>query len=105
MKPAANGKTKPPHRIDVHHHIFPPEWVKATASHAIGEAGGVAFPAWTPASQIEFMDRNGIAAAITSVAAPGVHFGDDAAARALARTSNEYSARLVSDNPARLGAF
>jgi|KBSSwiStaDraftv2_1062776.scaffolds.fasta_scaffold132438_2 predicted TIM-barrel fold metal-dependent hydrolase len=105
MKPAANGKTKPPHRIDVHHHIFPPEWVQATASHGIGEAGGVAFPAWTPASQIEFMDRNGIAAAITSVAAPGVHFGDDAAARALARTSNEYSARLVSDNPARLGAF
>ncbi|HYV20014.1 MAG TPA: amidohydrolase family protein [Verrucomicrobiae bacterium] len=98
-------RRKPPHRIDVHHHIFPPEWVKATASHGIGEAGGVAFPAWTPASQIEFMDRQGIAAAVTSVAAPGVHFGDDRAARSLARTCNESSARLIADAPSRLGAF
>src|SRR5262245_17545963 len=96
---------KAPHRIDVHHHIFPPEWVKATAAHGIGEAGGVAFPNWSPRSQIDFMDRQGIAAAVTSVAAPGVHFGDDAAARALARASNEYSARLIADNPKRLGGF
>src|SRR5262245_26617496 len=51
------------------------------------------------------MDRNGIATAISSVAAPGVYFGDAAAARALARRCNEYSARLVSDHPHRFGAF
>ena len=51
------------------------------------------------------MDRCGIAAAVTSIAAPGVYFGDKAAARDLARRCNEHSARLVSDHPRRFGAF
>jgi predicted TIM-barrel fold metal-dependent hydrolase len=51
------------------------------------------------------MDRNGVQAALLSVSAPGVHFGDDAAARRLARACNEYSAEVVRDHPARFGAF
>ena len=51
------------------------------------------------------MDRQGIATAVTSVSAPGVHFGDDAAARDLARRCNELSAKLVADHPTRFGAF
>src|SRR5262245_50400069 len=97
--------TRTPHRIDTHHHIFPPEYVAAASKHGIGQAGGVDFPDWSVASMLGFMDRQGIATAITSVAAPGVHFGDDAAARDLARRCNEFSARLVSDHPDRVGAF
>jgi len=37
--------------------------------------------------------------------APGVHFGDDAFARELARRCNELSAKLVADQPTRFGAF
>ena len=34
-----------------------------------------------------------------------MHFGDDAAARRLARACNEYGAELVADHPARFGYF
>ena len=51
------------------------------------------------------MDRNGIATAITSISQPGVHFGDDAAARALARRCNEDAAGCVERWPQRFGGF
>src|SRR5262249_62142344 len=51
------------------------------------------------------MDRHGIQAAVTSISSPGVHFGDAAAARDLARRCNEISARLVTDHPTRFGGF
>jgi predicted TIM-barrel fold metal-dependent hydrolase len=94
-----------PHRIDVHHHIFPPAYLKAAADAGIDHAGGFTFPQWSAESALALMDRNGIATAITSLGTPGVHFGNDAAARDLARYCNEYAARLVMDHPTRLGAF
>lgn len=51
------------------------------------------------------MDRNGIAAAVLSVSAPGTHFGDAAAARELTRRCNEASAELVAARPDRFGFF
>ena len=95
----------PAHRIDVHHHILPDHWVRAANKFGHVDAGGVAFPQWSPEGAIAMMDRHGIAAAITSIAAPGVHFGDAAAAKALARSCNELSARLIDDHPDRFGAF
>src|SRR5262245_44331566 len=92
-------------RIDFHHHIITNYSVDAPARSGYHDAGDVAFPEWSVDSTLSLMDRRGIATAITSIAAPGVHFGDSAAARDLARRSNEYSARLVSDNPRRFGAF
>lgn len=92
-------------RIDVHHHIVPQEWIKAAKSAGIPDAGGVAFPAWSAEAAISLMDRRGIATAMTSLSAPGVYFGDRAAARKLARVYNETSARLVSDHPERFGGF
>lgn len=94
-----------PQRIDVHHHILPDFYLEALAAVGITDAGNVAFPAWSPDSAIATMDRCGIATAITSIASPGVYFGDAAAARRLARQCNEYAARLVSDRPARFGGF
>ncbi|HVN39548.1 MAG TPA: amidohydrolase family protein [Myxococcota bacterium] len=92
-------------RIDVHHHVLPPEYVASLARVSVTSGGGVAFPRWDAASTLEMMDRQGIAAAVTSISAPGVHFGDDVAARGLARRCNELSARLVADHPTRFGAF
>jgi len=68
-------------------------------------AGGVPLPAWDPAQSQNLMDQVGIGTAILSISSPGVHFGDDSAARDLSRQSNEFCAEVISDNPSRFGAF
>ncbi len=94
-----------PFRIDVHHHILPPEYVSAVTAHGVGMPGGLPLPSWDPASSLALMDRYGIATAITSISDPGVFFGDYFLARNLARRCNEFAARLVADAPRRFGAF
>src|SRR5215510_271805 len=91
-----------PNRIDVHHHIFPPAYLKAAADAGVVDGGGFKFPTSSPELSIALMDRHGIATAIATLGAPGVHFGNDAAARDLARYCNEYAARYVMDHPNRL---
>ena len=94
------------HRIDVHHHILPPDYVVEVGGDRIGAlilAGKV--PEWTPETSIEAMDRNGIATAITSISAPGLWFGDDAQARRLARHCNDYAAEIRTSHPNRFGVF
>ena len=92
-------------RIDVHHHIVPPEYVKALADLGVTESAGIPFPHWNAETALDVMDRQGIKAAITSISYPGVYFGDLAFARELARRCNEISARLISDHSQRFGAF
>jgi len=92
-------------RIDVHHHAIPPVYREALSVRGITESGGRDVPDWSPGLSLGVMDRNGIAVAVLSVSAPGVHFGDDAAARDLARRCNEASAELVAAHPSRFGFF
>jgi predicted TIM-barrel fold metal-dependent hydrolase len=94
------------YRIDVHHHILPPNYVRAVGDDRIGPlivAGKT--PEWTPQHSIEAMDRNGIEKAITSISSPGLWFGDVAATRALTRECNDYAAQIRSDHPGRFGVF
>ena len=97
--------TAPAGRIDVHHHVLPADYVSALGTLGVTAGGGMPFPRWNPASTLEMLDRQGIAAAVTSVSAPGIHFGDDEFARDLARRCNETSAKLVGEHPSRFGAF
>src|SRR5262249_31748742 len=92
-----------PFRIDVHHHILPADYVSALARLGITGGGGIPFPNWSVDAALALMDRHGIQAAVTSISSPGVHFGDAAAARDLARRCNEISARLTSEHPTRFG--
>lgn len=92
-------------RIDVHHHILPRLYVEALAKANQLGGGGIPFPNWDPQSTLAMMDRQGIATAVTSISAPGIHFGDANAAGELARRCNELSAKLVADHPTRFGAF
>ncbi|MFF0967850.1 amidohydrolase family protein [Streptomyces sp. NPDC003703] len=93
-----------PARIDVHHHLVPPVWAETLASRGL-DSGGWPIPAWTPRSAIAMLDQQGIATGVMSVTSPGVHLGDDAAARYLARSVNEYGAEVVKDHPGRFGHF
>jgi 6-methylsalicylate decarboxylase len=90
----AAGAEKP-HRIDIHHHLFPP-----TYNTAIVALGQPASPAWTPARSIDEMDKSGIATSVVSLSPPAVAFPDIALARGIAREANEYAAKMARDYPA-----
>src|ERR1700690_331043 len=90
--------------IDVHHHILPDVFWRAT-NDAHSPVGGILPAPWSKESTLSFMDDAGIDVAITSISTPGVHMGDDAAARDLARRVNELSAELIQQRPDRFGGF
>lgn len=92
-------------RIDVHFHIIPQFFCEAAAAAGRTPAKSGGFPPWDLEKALSLMERAGIATAITSVSAPGVHFGDDAAAQRLARQCNEYAANLAREWPGRFGGF
>jgi 6-methylsalicylate decarboxylase len=93
-----------PFTVDVHHHILPDFFYRAT-NDAHNPVGGIAPQAWSTETALSFMDEAGIDVAVTSISTPGVHMGDDAAARALARRCNEFAAELVRSKPDRFGGF
>ena len=97
---AASASGGDPFRIDVHHHLIPPGFLEEVSGQRIGSTFK-----WSPAMSIEDMDKNGIAVSMLSQIQPGVWLGDVAQARRLARTHNEYGARLVRDYPGRFGSF
>jgi predicted TIM-barrel fold metal-dependent hydrolase len=90
--------------IDVHHHIRPDFFLRAT-NDTDNPVGGIAPAPWSKDSMLSYMDEAGIDVAITSISTPGVYLGDDAIARVLARRVNEFAAKLVTERPDRLGGF
>jgi aminocarboxymuconate-semialdehyde decarboxylase len=78
--------------VDTHHHILPDFFFQATneADHPVG---GVAPAPWSRASMLSFLDEAGVDVAVTSISTPGVHTGNDAAARALARRATNWPPR------------
>jgi aminocarboxymuconate-semialdehyde decarboxylase len=90
--------------VDVHHHVLP-DFFWAATNEADHPVGGIAPPAWSRESALSFIDDAGIDVAITSISTPGVHTGNAAAAKDLARRCNEFSADLVTEHPTRFGGF
>lgn len=93
-------------RIDVHHHFIPDEYRAALLAAGVTQPDGMsAIPEWDEATALATLDQLGIDTAFLSISSPGVHFGDDAAARALARRTNEDASRLTRTYPGRFGFF
>lgn len=89
-------------RIDIHHHLFSPAYVSELEK--VNQAPPIVRN-WSLARTLDDMDKAGIATAILSVTTPQVQFTDAAAARRIARESNEWVARLMRDRPGRFGSF
>jgi aminocarboxymuconate-semialdehyde decarboxylase len=90
--------------VDLHQHVIPDFYWEASNEDG-NAAGGINPPRWTLDGAIAYLDEAGIDVAVPSISTPGVHFGDDAAARTLARRVNEYLADLKRQRPDRFGGF
>jgi len=88
---ASNPGGRNPRRIDVHHHYDLP-------------GGRGVLGSWTPTKAIEEMDKHGIETSIISRTSGETEEGGDKG-RAFARRSNEFAAKVVSDNQKRFGFF
>jgi len=93
-------------KIDVHAHYLPTGYADEMRKAGITHPDGMPdYAAWSPELALEIYETFGIATGILSISSPGVHYGDDAAARRLARKVNEAGAELVSKYPSRFGLF
>jgi len=98
-----------PRLIDTHHHFYPPEYQKAWLDwedarkipHFTQQVG------WSVEKAISQMDAAGVRTGILSLAStPGLWFDAGVpAAVAMARTCNEFGAKMVRDHPGRFGLF
>ena len=94
-----------PKRIDVHHHILPPNFVSALNSLNIPWTGGPEVPSWSLQQAHDMMGAMGIDAAVASPS-PGVYWGGDTGfAVKLARETNEFVADVVRDDSEHFGGF
>jgi 6-methylsalicylate decarboxylase len=92
-------------RIDVHHHIVPPDYVKALGAAGVTASMGNRFPEWSVDKDLETMDHLGLQRAIVSISTPAANVPNFEAARSIARLCNEIAATMISDHPERYGAF
>jgi predicted TIM-barrel fold metal-dependent hydrolase len=95
------------HRIDTHHHPYPPVYVEKTGdvlkktTHAFYDK----LTKWQPSQAVEAMDKSGIAVSVLSVSSPSVWLGDAEASRVFARECNEAAATIQRDHRGRFGHF
>jgi predicted TIM-barrel fold metal-dependent hydrolase len=101
IKATAQAK---PHRIDVHHHITPPTWLDALKKAKLANP---LRDNWSVQKSLDDMDKAGIATSMCSPTTPQLNFldSDKESAARIARESNEYTKKLVSDHPGRFGLF
>jgi predicted TIM-barrel fold metal-dependent hydrolase len=101
--PLANSN---PRRIDVHHHMLPPEYARLTRDRILQiTSGDAAVLNWTPEVTLAQMEEFGVASSILSLPVPGAWYEGKENSRKLARIANEYGARLAKDHPGRFGTF
>jgi predicted TIM-barrel fold metal-dependent hydrolase len=87
--------------IDFHAHFLPAFYVERAVAAGQVPDGMPAWPTWSVDDHLFMLDVCGIETAVLSLSSPGVHFGDDAAAAALARQVNDEAAALVARSPTR----
>ncbi|OCK82024.1 amidohydrolase 2 [Lepidopterella palustris CBS 459.81] len=92
-------------KIDVHHHVYPPEYTKALED-AGGDPSGWSIPGWTLSADHAIKTSTRTRTAILSITAPGPSIaGNATASTALARKCNEFCAKIRNDDPKAYGFF
>jgi predicted TIM-barrel fold metal-dependent hydrolase len=101
-----------PRLIDIHRHFVSPAYLKALNAKTGHKVDGFTnfFPLgpwnnYSPARDIETMDKQGIATSLVSTTSPGTWFGNRDETRGLVREMNEYGAKMATDYKGRFGLF
>ncbi|MGH7091735.1 MAG: amidohydrolase family protein, partial [Stellaceae bacterium] len=93
--------------IDMHHHFWAPEYLKAQLAweNAHHVPHYPTMLTWKPEVSLEVMDRAGVKTAVVSLASISQGFwGLDAqAATRVVRACDDYGAKMMSDHPGRFG--
>ncbi|KAI1747591.1 amidohydrolase family protein [Xylaria castorea] len=88
-------------KIDVHHHIIPPQ-----IQGNLHGLKGMKAPEWSVAADESFSKSIGVKTSILSVSTPGVMYvSDPEESASVARAMNEYSASLRDGDPTAYGFF
>jgi len=100
---------KTTNKIDVHHHIFPAEYVNALKEAGVEKALGIDFPKWTVETSFKKMKENGIKIAMLTISSPGVYFKGhtfpEGFSERLSRLTNEIIAENMHKYPEKFGGF
>lgn len=99
MSATENGLPK----IDLHAHYLPQAYREALLVRGERNPDGFPTPEWNPKMHLEAMKRLGISVSMLSISSPHIHFGDQNAAKILARKVNEDGAELVRKYPCQFG--
>ncbi len=92
--------------IDVHAHFVTDAYVVAARAAGLEHPDGMpGWPSWSAERHLRLMDSWGVSRSVLSISSPGTHFGDDRAARGLARLVNNSGAGFANDHPDRFGHF
>lgn len=90
-------------RIDIHHHLAPPTWLKAFQAW---QPGPSPMGRWSVQASLDDMDAAGVAKAVMSVTAPGTFpEAGVVSGRRMARDCNDYARQLCNDHPTRFAFF
>jgi predicted TIM-barrel fold metal-dependent hydrolase len=95
--------------IDVHHHFWAPEYLKAQVdwenAHHVPHYPGM--EQWTPEVSLAEMDKAGVKTSMLSLASisQGMWGLDAAAATKVVHACDDYGAKVMSDHPGRFGLF
>jgi 6-methylsalicylate decarboxylase len=108
----AQAPAASPRIIDCHHHFMAPDVEKVIVTKMNQNSTYYTnfitlnqWRNWSPAGDVEIMDKQGVQTAILSVTTPGVDFGNADETKTLARQFNEYGAKMVSGFKGRFGLF
>ena len=107
----AKNAAKPKHHgvVDVHHHFWAPEYLKAQDdwedAHHVPHLPGM--QNWRPEVSLAEMDRAGVQTSMLSLASISQGFWglDAAAASKVCRACADYGAKMVADHKGRFGLF
>lgn len=90
-------------KIDMHVHYVPQAYREALLNCGEENPDGFPTPEWDPKTHLQVAEQLGIATTMLSITSPHINFGDQHAAKILARKVNKDGAELVEKYPGRFG--